>query len=98
MQAMRARMDALFDAYFCTDAAPLYRLRDQFGVTHLIVETRDFTDAKHPPEYFAPWRSRIVPRLAAIKGREYLLNETLQKKTAIFNQNGFVLLDLAKLP
>ena len=98
MQVMRARMDALFDAYFSTDAEPLYRLRDQFGVTHLIVETRDFTDAQHPPEYFAPWRSRIGPRLAAIKGNEYLLNEALQKKTAIFNQNGFVLLDLAKLP
>ena len=98
MQAMRVRMDAIFDAYFCTDTAPLYRLRDQFGVTHLIVEKRDFTDPKHPPEYFAPWRSRIGPRLAAIKGKEYLLNEALQKKAAIFNQNGFVLLDLAKLP
>jgi len=98
MQVMRARMDALFDAYFCTDAAPLYRLRDQFGVTHLIVESRDFTDSKHPPEYFAPWRSRIGPRLAAIKGKEFVLNESLQKRTAIFNQNGFVLLDLAKLP
>jgi hypothetical protein len=98
MQVMRARMDALFDAYFSTDAAPLYRLRDQFGVTHLIVETRDFTDAKHPPEYFAPWRSRIGPRLAAIKGKEYLLNKALQKRAAIFNQDGFVLLDLARLP
>jgi len=98
MQAMRARMDALFDAYFSTDALPLYRLRDQFGVTHLIVERRDFNDVKHPPEYFAPWRSRIGPRLAAIKGNEYLLNEALQKRAAIFNQNGFVLLDLAKLP
>lgn len=98
MKNMRERMNAVFDAYFSTDAAPLYRLRDRFGVTHLIVETRDFTDAQHPPEYFAPWRSRIGPRLAAIKGKEYLLNEALQKKAAIFNQNGFVLLDLAKLP
>jgi hypothetical protein len=98
LQTMRRRMDAIFDAYFSTEATPLYRLRDQFGVTHLIVETRDFTDAKHPPEYFAPWRSRIGPRLAAIKGKEYLLNEALQKRAAIFNQNGFVLLDLKKLP
>ncbi len=98
LQAMRARMDAVFDAYFCTEAAPLYRLRDQFGVTHLIVETRDFTDPQHPPEYFAPWHSRIAPRMAAIRGKEYLLSEGLQRQAAIFHQNGFVLLDLGKLP
>ena len=41
-------MDALFDAYLSTDAAPLYRLRQEFGVTHLLVETRDFTDPSTP--------------------------------------------------
>ena len=91
-------MDALFDAYLSTDAAPLYRLRQEFGVTHLLVETRDFTDHKHAPEYFAPWRSRIQPRLREIKGKEYLMNGSLQKQAAIFNQNGLMLLDLAKLP
>ncbi len=98
MQAMHQRMDALFDAYLSTDASPLYRLRDEFGVTHLLVETRDFTDPRHAPEYFAPWRARIGPRLAEIKGKEFLLNEALQKKTAVFNQDGVILLDLAKLP
>lgn len=98
METMRRRMDAIFDAYFSTDAAPLYRLRREFGVTHLIVEARDFTDPAHAPEYFSPWRARIGPRLAEIKGKEYLMNESLQKKAAVFNQNGFILLDLAKLP
>jgi hypothetical protein len=98
MKVMRQRMDALFDAYLSIDAAPLYRLREEFGVTHLLVETRDFRDPKQRPEYFAPWRARIAPRLAEIKGKEYLLNEALQKKAAIFNHNGFILLDLAKLP
>ena len=98
LKVMRERMDALFDAYLSTDAAPLYRLRQEFGVTHLLVETRDFTDLKHAPEYFAPWRSRIQPRLREIKGKEYLMNGSLQKQAAIFNQNGLMLLDLAKLP
>jgi hypothetical protein len=98
MQVMRKRMDALFEAYLSTDAAPLYRLRQGFGVTHLLVETRDFTDPKHPPEYFAPWTSRIAPRLAEIKGKEYLMNSSLHQKAALFNQNGLILLDLAKLP
>ena len=95
---MRGRMDAIFEAYLSTDTAPLRRLREEFGVTHLLVETRDFTDPKHPPEYFAPWRSRISRRLAEIKGKEYLMNRSLQEKAAVYNQNGFILLDLAKLP
>ncbi len=97
MQAMRASMDAMFDAYLSADEAPLRRLRQDFGVTHLIVETRDFTDPIHAPEYFAPWRSRIHPRLAEIKGKEYLLKETVRRKAAIFDRDGLVLLDLAKL-
>ena len=83
---------------FSTDAAPLYRLRREFGVTHFLIETRDFTDPAHPPEYFSPWRARIGPRLAEINGREYLLDEAVQKQAGVFNQNGFILLDLAKLP
>ncbi len=98
IETMRKRMNALFEAYFSTDAAPLHRLRQEFGVTHFLVETRDFTDPKHAPEYFSPWRARIQPRLAEIKGKEFLMNGSLHKKAAIFNQNGFILLDLAKLP
>jgi MFS family permease len=98
MKVMRERMDANFEAYLSTDAAPLYRLRNEFGVTHLIVETRDFTDPKHMPEYFAPWTSRIGPRLAEIKGKELLLDASLHKRAAVFKQDGFVLLDLARLP
>jgi len=98
LKTMRERMDALFDAYLSTDAAPLYRLRQDFGVTHLIVEIRDFTDSNHAPEYFAPWRARIPSRLAEIKGRELLLDKSLHKKAAVFNHDGIILLDLSKLP
>jgi len=98
MKIMRERMNAMFNAYLSVDAAPLVRLRQEFGVTHLLVDTRDFTDPAHAPEYFAPWKARIPLRLAEIKGKEYLLNESLQKKAAVFSQNGFLLLDLAKLP
>ncbi len=98
MKIMRERMNAMFDAYLSIDAAPLVRLRQEFGVTHLLVDTRDFTEPAHAPEYFAPWRERIAPRLAEIKGKEYLMNGALQKAAAVFNRDGFILLDLAKLP
>jgi hypothetical protein len=98
VKTLRQRMDAMFEAYLSTDATPLYRLRQEFGVTHLLIETRHFSDPEHPPEYFAPWRARIPSRLTAIKGNEYLMNEPLHQRTAIFNQDGIILLDLAKLP
>ena len=80
VKAMRERMDALFGAYFSTDAAPLYPLRGEFGVTHLLVETQDFTDPTRSPEYHAPWKARIVPRLAEIKGKEYLMIDRCIRK------------------
>jgi hypothetical protein len=98
VQDMHQRMDAVFDAYFSTDPAPLRRLRDEFGVTHFIVESRHFTDPNKPPEYFAPWGARVVPRLQAIRDNAYLMNKTVQEQSAIFNRNGFILLDLARLP
>ena len=98
MKAMRERMNVMFDAYLSIDAAPLVRLRQEFGVTHLLVDTRDFIEPGHAPEYFAPWGERIAPRLAEIKGREYLMNGALQKEAAVFHQDGVILLDLAKLP
>ena len=97
IETMRKRMDALFEAYFGTDAAPLHRLKQEYGVTHLIVDTRHFTDREHVPEYFSPWQARILPRLKEIEGRVFLMNATMQRDAAIFNQNNFILIDLGKL-
>jgi hypothetical protein len=98
VETMRQRMDAVFEAYFSVDAAPLRRLRDQFGVTHLLVEAHHFNDPKRPPEYFSPWRSRIGPRLEAVRDKAYLMSQPLHQRAAVFNRNGLVLLDLARLP
>lgn len=98
VETMRQRMNAVFEAYFSVDAAPLRRLRDQFGVTHLLVEAHHFNDPKRPPEYFSPWRSRIGPRLEAVRDKAYLMSQPLHQRAAVFNRNGLVLLDLARLP
>ncbi len=50
---MRQRMQALIEAYFATDVQPLLRLRDSFGVTHLITDERHYTI--QPPQYFKPF-------------------------------------------
>jgi len=97
-RVLRERMNAVFDAYLGTDAAPLNRLRREFGVTHILVDSRHFTDPKHAPEYFAPWRDAIKPRLDQIKNRAYLMRRSLHEEAALFNQNGLILLDLTKVP
>jgi hypothetical protein len=98
VETMRRRMDAIFEAYLSVNAAPLQRLRDQFGVTHLLVETHHFTDPMRPPEYFSPWRSRIGPRLEMIKGKAYLMTHSVHQKAAVYNRDGLILLDLSRLP
>ena len=96
---MRQRMDAVFAAYFSVDAAPLRQLRDQFGVTHLLVETHHFSDAKRPqPNIFRPgvrgsardWKRCGITR--------YLMSRSLHQRAAVFNRDGLILLDLARLP
>jgi hypothetical protein len=58
LDEMRARMRALTAAMFATDAAPLLRLRDEFGVTHLVARKEYFGAA--PPTYFAPFTQEVV--------------------------------------
>jgi hypothetical protein len=38
VRELRRRMTLLTDAYFATDVSPVLRLRDELGVTHLIVD------------------------------------------------------------
>ena len=98
LKAMRERMDAMFDAYLSTEAAPILRLKRTYGVTHLLVQTQDFSGTEHRPEYFAPWNGRIRQRLEEIKGREYLMSAALHQRAAVYNRDGLILLDLARLP
>ena len=50
---MRRRMRLLIDAYFADDVAPIERLRDDMGVTHLVVHNQHL--AGRPPTYFNPF-------------------------------------------
>ncbi|MFH2202970.1 MAG: hypothetical protein ABIJ96_07640 [Elusimicrobiota bacterium] len=69
---LRRRMRALIDAYYAVDAAPLRRLRDEFGVTHILVDPKHFQDK--PAVYFTPFnfwaRDAFLAAEAAGKGFE----------------------------
>jgi hypothetical protein len=62
---MRERMRALVAAYYASDLRPLSTLHRRYGVTHLIVDPRDFAS---PAPTFAPFDAET--RAAFERGKE----------------------------
>lgn len=86
---MRRRMHALIDAYFGTSRESLLALRDDFHVTHLLIDRRHF--AGRPPGYFQPFKGRI--KTAAARGRgDYEVLRQAERGRPIGEY--FVLIDL----
>jgi len=92
---MRRRMEALIAAYTATSQEPLRRLRDEFKVTHLILDT-SYVRAGRPPRYFRPFEPMIRSAAARAKGQTLELERQLPV-TSVYTRGSTVLLDLAKL-
>jgi hypothetical protein len=91
---MRRRMRALVDAYFATSVEPILSLRDEFGVTHLLVERAHF--GPRPPSYFRPFDRWIAVRRAEARGKEFELPKRI-KESRVFSHRQTVLLDLSHI-
>ena len=89
----RRRTRALIAAYFAPDQAPLLRLRDELGVTHLVVDRKHFANL---PTYFKPFDEdvRRAQQQAADKGFEVLRQIDA---TQVFTDGTLVVLDLSRL-
>ncbi len=92
-ELMRARARVLFDAYFASSVDTLRDFRDHEGVTHLLLNRRDF-EAR--PNYFAPFDRRIARDFAAGKANGFAALE-LAPKLGVFARGDWTLLDLRKL-
>jgi hypothetical protein len=90
---MRRRMRALIDAYFATDRGPLERLRDHFGVTHLIFRENIL---EKPPEYFEPFSDWIQKAFNDGKSKGFELPRQVQA-TQVFSDGPLIVLDLRRL-
>ena len=90
----RSRMAALIDAYFATSPEPLLRLRDEFGVTHLLVHLPHLRGT--PPRYFHPFDPWIDDAVARAAGRGYLALRLIPEH-ATFVGGEDVILDLRDL-
>jgi hypothetical protein len=91
LTVMRARMLALIDAYFATSSAPLIRLREQFGVTHLLIDKRHFADA--PPGYFAPFDGAIRNAVQRMNGQ----TPEVARHAPVFTFGPYLMLDLREV-
>ena len=94
---MRRRVEALIDAYYATEPAPLERLRDEFGVTHLVADARH-RDA--PPAYFEPFRARLDHRVRESRagaGAGSWELERQREHAAVFEAPPHFVLDLSRL-
>ncbi|MGD9765180.1 MAG: hypothetical protein AB7V27_15865 [Candidatus Binatia bacterium] len=91
-EEMRRRMQALITAYFARDPTVLRQLRDEFGVTHLLVNRAHYT---RPPTYFAPFGGMIVSAAVSSRGRPAAVRES--ERAAVFAEGPFIVLDLRRL-
>ncbi len=95
LEEMRRRMHALIDAYFARSVGPLIRLRDDFGVTHLIVNKGHL--GLRPPGYAPPYGAWINEAVAKDKGRPYYITTHLGA-LSVYTDPTFAILDLSRLP
>ncbi len=88
---MRRRLRALLDGYYATSLEPLHRLRDEFGVTHVLVDRRHFY--RGPPRYFRPFGSWVADAHDRAKGRAVLLSPQA-RAAEVYRDRWTTLIDL----
>ena len=90
---MRRRMHALIEAYFATDQEALKRLRDRFGVTHLIFER---SVLEKPPDYFKPFSDWIQKAFNDGRSKGFEIPRQIDA-AKVFSDGPLIVLDLRRL-
>jgi hypothetical protein len=98
IEEMRRRMRALLEAYFASSLEPLVRLREEFGVTHLLVNTQHYSINR--PSYFKPFDEWVKTAYTNGKRAGFELPRHFAEAGAeagIFSDGPYVLVDLSRL-
>jgi hypothetical protein len=93
-RAQRARTRALIAAYFAGSLEPIRALRDDFRVTHLLVDRRHF---ERRPTYIAPFEPEIARAFDAARNQGGFAALALATRAEVFRSGPLLLLDLQKL-
>lgn len=91
---MRKRVLAIIDAYYATDVGPLVRLRDEFGVTHFLVDRRHF--GEKPATYFQPFTDYMERVRAQVRQGDLEVLRQIDP-AAVYDAGDHVVLDLRRL-
>lgn len=94
LKEMRHRMGTLIDAYFATSPGPLKRLRELYGVTHLLVNLRHLRG--RAPYYLSPFDHWAKKAMARARGKKYEILRQL-RRASIFRRGDLALLELARI-
>ena len=92
-EMLRRRARALFSAYFTPSVDELVKFRNEWGVTHLLVNLDDF---RTRPTYFAPFDPDVARAFDRGRQQGFAALEVRQR-AATFTDGRFVLLDLDRL-
>jgi hypothetical protein len=90
---MRKRFAAVSTAYLARDSGPLFDLRDQQHVTHMVVDRRYLREA---PRYFAPFRASVAALWPAADPSSLELVRQLPT-ASVFQSERYAVLDLSRL-
>jgi hypothetical protein len=90
---MRRRTNAVIDAYFATDVAPLLRLKNELKVTHFVADLG--VVQKRHARFFRPFDQRISAAIRRTSGTELELERRLG--SAVYRDKWRVILDLSRL-
>ena len=91
---MRQRMRAIIDATLATSNEPLLRLRNEHGVTHILVYLPHLSGTRLA--YFKPFDRWIAEARRASAG-EPLVLQSLIDQHAVYRDDSYALIDLRDL-
>jgi hypothetical protein len=91
---MRRRMHALIEAYFATDPSALERLRDDFGVTHLIFSKTSLRRSRQ--NISKPFSEWIQKAFSDGKSKGFEIPRQIDA-AKVFSDGPLIVLDLRRL-
>ena len=92
----RARLQALFEAYFATSVRPITRLCSEFDVTHFLIDKTHFTIAT--PTYYAPHRAELARLVAGTAPTEAWFYRMRHHPSIRHFEGDVDLVDLSQFP
>ena len=90
---LRRRMVALTAAYFASDTRAITDLRDQFGVTHLLVDLRHYREPF--PTYFRPFADDVDAAITAMKNGPEVVRQLAIAR--VFTHGHHAVVDLSRI-